>query len=331
MRKINRGQAQFLTGAGQRQLKHSSAAAGLEKILTVSVCGICRTDRKAFHIPPSGMELPRVLGHEIAGSLEIDLPQRNCKAGDRVVLWPALSCGTCRYCRSGHENLCPDIRLFGYHLHGGFAADIYCAPEDVERLRVFPIPLDMSWETAVFCEPLACVANGLNKVSKIPQSGFIIGCGVMGRLAARLAKARWQPEVFFYDIDPLRLELAAKDGEPFQKGILADLVFVAASSSQALDLGIAHLAPGGTMVLFSGMDKGTKLSCLHNELHQKEQCLVGAYGCAPDDFSYALNMLAEGSVAVDDLLSRRIELAELSRELAHSPESSEFKTIVINQ
>ena len=324
----HQGQSQILIGSGQLQLERTCIPAGAEKILTVAACGICRTDRKAFHQPPGGMELPRVLGHEIAGRLAIDLPQKNCKAGDRVVLWPALSCGICRYCMSGHENLCPEIRLFGYHLHGGFAADMYCERKDVDRLQAFQLPPAISWETAVFCEPMACVANGLNKVNKQPQSVFIIGCGVMGRLAARLAKARWQAAVFYHDIDPIRLEMAAGDGEPFQSNLLADLVFVAASSSRALAMGLTHLAPGGTMVLFSGMDKGTELSCLHNELHQKEQCLVGAYGCTPSDFSYALNILADGRVAVDDLISRRIELAELPGELAHSPGAAEFKTVV---
>jgi L-iditol 2-dehydrogenase len=274
------------------------------------------------------MELPRVLGHEIVGRLAIDLPQKNCKAADRVILWPALSCGTCRYCTSGHENLCPGIRLFGYHLHGGFAADLSCARNDLERLHVFQLPPSMSWETAIFCEPLGCVVNGLNKVNKVPQSVFIIGCGVMGRLAARLAKVRCQAPVFYHDIDPVRQDLASGDGEPCRSELLADLVFVAASSSQALTLGLAYLAPGGTMVMFSGMDKGTELSCLHNELHQKEQCLVGAYGCTPHDLSYAMNLLADGRVAVDDLISRRIELAELPGELAHSPGVAEFKTVV---
>jgi L-iditol 2-dehydrogenase len=322
------GQAQFLTGPGQLQLERYSMPAGAEKILTVGACGICRTDRKVFLKPHGGMELPRVLGHEIAGRLEIDLPQANCKAGDRVVLWPALSCGSCQYCRSGHENLCPYIRLFGYHLHGGFGADLYCAREDLERLQFFPIPPAMSWETAVLSEPMACVVNGLNKVNKVPQSVFILGCGVMGRLAARLAKARWQAAVFHHDIDPVRLDFAAGDGEPFRSDLLADLIFVAASSSQALAMGLEHLAPGGTMVLFSGMDKGTELSCLHNELHRKEQCLVGAYGCTPADFAYALNMLVDKRVVVDDLISRRIALAELPGELALQPVASEFKFVV---
>jgi threonine dehydrogenase-like Zn-dependent dehydrogenase len=139
---------------------------------------------------------------------------------------------------------------------------------------------------------------------------------------------RWQAAVFYHDIDPVRLELAAGDGKPCPSDLLADLVFVAASSSKALALGLAHLSPGGTMVLFSGMDKGSELSLLHNQLHQKEQCLIGAYGCTPAAFSYALNILVDGRVAVDDLISRRIELAELSRELAHSAGASEFKTVV---
>ena len=82
------------------------------------------------------------------------------------------------------------------------------------------------------------------------------------------------------------------------------------------------------MVLFSGMPGGPELSCLHNKLHQQEQCLVGAYGCTPADLSKAIDWLAGNKIMVDDLITGRISLAELPGELARTVGPEDFKTLV---
>ena len=89
-------------GPGQRRLR-------------VHACGVCRTDLHVLDGEVRGSRLPVVLGHQIVGVDEA--------TGERLgVPWLGWTCGTCRYCRSGRENLCVRARFTGCDIDGGFAA-----------------------------------------------------------------------------------------------------------------------------------------------------------------------------------------------------------------
>jgi alcohol dehydrogenase, propanol-preferring len=89
-------------------------------LIEVAACGICRTD---LHVVDGELErpkLPLVPGHQVVGRLVED--GERFAAGDRVgVPWLGWTCGECRYCRSGRENLCDRARFTGYDRDGGFA------------------------------------------------------------------------------------------------------------------------------------------------------------------------------------------------------------------
>jgi propanol-preferring alcohol dehydrogenase len=103
-------------------------------LLRVRACGVCRTD---LHIVDGELEhpkLPLVLGHQIVG--EVMGGGTRFAVGARVgVPWLGATCGSCRYCRSGRENLCDDARFTGYDVDGGFA-ELTVADERF----CFPIP-----------------------------------------------------------------------------------------------------------------------------------------------------------------------------------------------
>jgi alcohol dehydrogenase, propanol-preferring len=101
-------------------------------LLEVAACGVCRTD---LHVLAGELErpkLPLVLGHQIVGRV-VEGGERFA-AGARVgVPWLGWTCGECRYCRSGRENLCDRARFTGYDRDGGFAQlavadERYCFP-----------------------------------------------------------------------------------------------------------------------------------------------------------------------------------------------------------
>ena len=104
-------------------------------LVRVAACGVCRTD---LHVADGDLPLPRspiVPGHEIVGRVEaLGTGVEGFATGSRVgVPWLGWTCGRCRYCASGRENLCDEARFTGYHLDGGFAeyaiADArYCFP-----------------------------------------------------------------------------------------------------------------------------------------------------------------------------------------------------------
>ena len=92
-------------------------------LIRISACAVCRTDLHVVDGELPGPKLPLVPGHEIVGTVtEKGSAVDRFAAGDRVgVPWLGWTCGECRYCRSGRENLCERARFTGYTLDGGYA------------------------------------------------------------------------------------------------------------------------------------------------------------------------------------------------------------------
>ncbi len=108
-----------------------------EVLVAVRACGVCRTD---LHVADGDLpdpKLPLVLGHEIVGSVAATgAGVERFRSGDRVgVPWLGWTCGECRYCRAGRENLCDRARFTGYQIDGGYAQYTVAAAR-----YVFPIP-----------------------------------------------------------------------------------------------------------------------------------------------------------------------------------------------
>ena len=117
-------------------------------LLDVSACGVCRTDLHLLDGELPSAKLPLVLGHQVVGRVlaKGDAVQ-HLQVGQRVGLpWLGWTDGTCRYCLSGRENLCPQARFTGYQLDGGYAertvADArYCfaLPDGVDDVHAAPL------------------------------------------------------------------------------------------------------------------------------------------------------------------------------------------------
>jgi alcohol dehydrogenase, propanol-preferring len=96
---------------------------GNEVLVRVEACGICRTDLHVVEgeLPP---QVERIVpGHQVVGRVDrLGRNARRFKEGDRVgIAWLRYTCGECRYCRQGNENLCPNARFTGWHENGGYA------------------------------------------------------------------------------------------------------------------------------------------------------------------------------------------------------------------
>ena len=130
-----------------RDLPEPEPGAG-EVLVRVQACGVCRTDLHIAdgELPPHRM--PVVPGHQAVGTVERLGPRAGrFRVGDRVgVAWLAWTCGDCRHCRSGQENLCPLARFTGYDRDGGYAElltadERYCffIPDDYRDLAAAPL------------------------------------------------------------------------------------------------------------------------------------------------------------------------------------------------
>jgi|SRR5579875_501634 propanol-preferring alcohol dehydrogenase len=148
-----------------------------ELLLRVRACGVCRTDLHIVDGELAEPKLPLVLGHQIVGETE---------DGRRVgVPWLGWTCGACRFCASGRENLCDRARFTGYDLDGGYAEwavadERYC----------FPVPDGFGDLEAA---PLLCAGligyRALRLAGEAERLG-LYGFGAAAHIVAQVA--RWQ-------------------------------------------------------------------------------------------------------------------------------------------
>jgi len=145
-------------------------------LLRVSACGVCRTDLHVVDGELPSLGRPVVPGHQIVGVVEargtgVERPETGQRVG---VPWLGWTCGDCRFCRSGRENLCADARFTGYHLDGGFAEHAVA-----DERYCFPIPDGYSDLEAA---PLLCA--GLIGYRSLAMAGDAARLGLYGFGAA---------------------------------------------------------------------------------------------------------------------------------------------------
>lgn len=157
-----------------------------ELLLRVEACGVCRTDLHVIDhdLPPHRADV--VPGHQIIGIVEArGAAVRRIELGERLgAAWLRRTCGSCRWCRAGRENLCPDSLYTGWDADGGFA-DYVTVPAG------FAYPLGERVDP-VQTAPLLCAGIiGYRALSRsmLPPGGRlgIYGFGSSGHLTAQLA------------------------------------------------------------------------------------------------------------------------------------------------
>ncbi|HEX2293111.1 MAG TPA: zinc-dependent alcohol dehydrogenase family protein [Gaiellaceae bacterium] len=144
----------------------------------VLACGVCRTDLHVVDGELTEPKLPLVLGHQIVGVAE--------ETGERVgIPWLAWTCGECRYCRSGRENLCDRARFTGYDVDGGFAEAAVA-----DRRFCFPLP---DGYPALQAAPLLCAGligfRALRLAGDAERVG-LYGFGAAAHIVAQVAHSQ---------------------------------------------------------------------------------------------------------------------------------------------
>ncbi len=154
-------------------------------LIQVHACGVCRTDLHILDGELSNPKLPLILGHEIVGTVLAAGPRvTRFQPGDRVgVPWLGRTCGRCRYCLKGRENLCDDPGFTGYTLNGGFA-EFTVADQDYS----FPLPAAYS---NIQAAPLLCAGLIGYRSYRLAGEGVehlgIYGFGAAAHITAQVA------------------------------------------------------------------------------------------------------------------------------------------------
>jgi len=257
-------------------LRDTPVPQGAEVLLRVDRCGVCHSD---LHLQDGyydlgdgqkldvskGLGLPRVLGHEIAGTVVATGPDaRGVAPGDRRVVYPWLGCGECSTCAAGRQHLCSYPQAIGVHRDGGFADHVLVRSADVL--------VDHGRVPAAQACTYACAGvtaySALRKVAPLAAGDtlLVIGAGGVGLSAVRLAR-RLLPgaTVRVAEVDAAKWDLAREAGaddviDPRAEGGVRALVKATRGGVAAA---IDFVGSGDSFTFGHGaLRKGGKLVCV---------------------------------------------------------------------
>jgi len=293
-----------------------------ELLLRMRASGICGSDLMEWY---RVRKAPLVLGHEITAEVvEVGSGVVGYRPGDRVFSTHHVPCGTCRYCRSGHQSVCDLLRTTNFE-PGGFAEYIRVPKINVE-LGTLRIPDSMSFDEGSFIEPLACVVRA-QRFAKLAagQAVLVIGSGISGLLHIQLAKARGAARVIATDISEYRLNAAIQFGadakihgaddvparfKELNGNRLADLVIVCTGAMPAIEQATKAVDRGGTLLFFAPTAAGVDVAIPLFDFWRDEISVVTSYAGSGDDLKESLSLIRDHKVRVADMVTHRLPLAE---------------------
>ncbi len=287
-------------------------------LIEVEAASICGTDVQILKVPPGHPANENViLGHEYTGKVvEVGEAVTSVKVGDRIVVDPNITCGTCRYCKIGLPNMCENMTTLGIFIDGGFAR-YNVAPQKA----LHKIPPTLPPEIAVFAEPLSCVVNGVQKIKPMAgESAVVLGAGPIGLYYTAIFKASGL-KVMVSEISEFRRNFAEKMGadvivnpqeESLQERVMketeigADIVVDAVGT--LLRDAITLVRRGGRILAF-GMNKAVEQHLYQYDITRNEITIMGTY-IAKFTFPATIKMLSAGILPLRELITHDIPLSD---------------------
>ncbi|MFH1798426.1 MAG: zinc-dependent dehydrogenase [Candidatus Omnitrophota bacterium] len=304
-----------------------------ELLVKVASSGICGSDVMEWY---RIKKAPLVLGHEIAGEIvEIGEGVTKYKKGERVFVSHHIPCNTCRYCLNGHHTVCETLRATNYD-PGGFSEYIRIPALNVDR-GTFLLPDTMSFDQAVFIEPVACAVRAQRIAGlKQGQSVLVLGSGISGVIHIALAKGLGAGKIVATDVNEYRLKAArgfgadeALNAKERLNG-LYDLVIVCTSALSAFYQALEAVDSGGTVLFFAPTEPEIELTIPVNDFWKKCVTLVPSYGNSPRDAQIAINLINSGRINVNDMITHRLPLSQLAQGFTLVSEAKNSIKVIIH-
>jgi 2-desacetyl-2-hydroxyethyl bacteriochlorophyllide A dehydrogenase len=312
-----------------------------ERVLihTDAVC-ICGSDIRAIQGQQKMFSFPRVIGHEVAATVEEAGAQtKGFRPGDRVCLLPCIACGHCRPCRRGKPNCCETLRLYGVQEDGGLQEYLSVPPQSLLR-----IDFDAAPEEIAMMEPLTIGAHAVARLDLTREDRvLILGAGPIGvgcALAACSCGARvvladikenrrkFVKEEFQLEIlDPFEYDYKKKIKD-FTNGELFDAVIDTTASKSSMDHAWEWICHGGK-VLFVGTFAG-KLELDESAFHMKEPTLYVTRNSTRTDFERVLSLWQHGFIEPAKFITHTAPFSQAAKAVLQwaEPQSCVFKGAV---
>jgi 6-hydroxycyclohex-1-ene-1-carbonyl-CoA dehydrogenase len=294
-------------------------------LVKTAACGVCHTDLHYIdHGVPTFKKPPLILGHEPSGTVAaLGEGAEGFKEGDRVLLPAVVSCGNCAACRTGRENICDTMIMFGNNIDGAYAEYLLAPAKDTFHLPE-EIPLE---EGAIIADavstPYHAVVNRANV--KPGDSVVVLGCGGVGINLVQVAAAVGG-SVIAVDISEEKLKWAKKLGadvtinpkedEKWPKAVRkmtgggADIAIEAIGNPTTIETAFNTLRTGGRLVVLGFTDKNISLNA--GKIMYREMEIVGTLGCRVVDYPKLIELCRLGKIKIKELVTARFPLEEIN-------------------
>ena len=270
-------------------------------LLKVLGCGLCGSDivKLTQHISKDGT----VLGHEIVGKIVDINSDTGFKNGDVIITSHHIPCGKCEYCKNGNVSMCRHFKETNIK-PGGFSEFVFVSEEHLQNVAYIK-PENLSYDEAVFYEPLGCCIRAVKRANLNKNStALVIGLGSVGILMSQALRA-FGMKVIGCDLLNSRVDLLKNLGiEAFNvsemcESINADGVFMTSGSDKALPTALKYVRDGGKILVFSSTPQNTGYA--NNEIYYRELTVLGSYSPSPADLKDSYEFLKNKEVKVKGL------------------------------
>lgn len=313
-----------------------------ESLVRVGAVGLCGSDIHWWtqgSIGDARLARPLVLGHEVAGVVE-----GGPRNGQHVALDPAVPCGVCEVCRTGHRNLCPRVRFAGHGTTDGGLRELVPWPD----AQLHTLPDGFSSVDATVLEPLGVAVHAVDLAHvRLGSTVAVIGCGPIGLLLLQLAQAAGAARVVA--VEPLahRREAAlrlgadavhdpadlpahgmfgAADGVPGLGAPGADVVLEVVGSPEAVELAVRAGRPGGRVVLVGIPDEDR--TTFPASVARRKGLTLAVVRRMNDVYPRAVDLVQRGVVDVSSLVTDRFALEDVEQAFVAASGRVGIKVVV---
>jgi alcohol dehydrogenase/propanol-preferring alcohol dehydrogenase len=313
-------------------------------VIEVGACGICRSDHTLWSggfewmgiVPP----LPTILGHEYCGVvIEVGREVRGCRVGDRIVAPFCQACGSCETCRSGHQNVCSDLQLPGFHFTGGFASHSTVANANVNVVKL-PDAISFTDAAGMGCR-FVTAYHGLVDQAAVKEGEWVavFACGGVGLSAVNIA-AGLGAQVVAVSRSPEKLDLARSLGAahtvtagPDAANEVVELtgggahvsVDALGSASTAIPAILSLRARGRHLRLgVSNKSEQGRIDVPVDVVTFRELSIIGSFGMQAARYPEMLGMVESGALSPGRLVGETVALEDVSDVLTSM---SDYETV----
>jgi L-iditol 2-dehydrogenase len=317
-------------------------------VIKVNATSICGTDLRTFRFGSGKIKAPRIIGHEVIGTIiGVGKEIRGFAVGDRVQIAPAIGCGKCSSCLSGHSNLCDDLKTIGFDYDGTFAEYMEIPAEAFLRDYVTKVPASIPSEEAVLSEPIACIMNAQQYLHiEKGNTVVIFGSGFIGTMHAKLALQQGATKVLMIDINESRISMAksilpeligvnslkenlAEIVRAETGGHGADVAITACSVGSAQVDAMNIIAKRGRVSLFGGLPNATTGFIDSNIIHYKEVSVYGSHASTVSQNRKVLDLISAGGFSLRPFIKNAFPLQEIDRAFEELNKESIVKAVLV--